>query len=271
MASAPANVVERFAVLLRDGPEPPVVHQVGKADDRVERRAQLVRHRRQELALGVVGLLGLGAARRELDVCLGQRAGPRRQSHQQEDTDRAPPRRTRRAAGTRAPPRTRSMRTASWWAPCRAPATARREAARPRRTCRGSAQRSWDLRRPRAVNPCSRRSPGCCRRAGTRGRPGSGRRNADTGRASRAWRPRGPSAPCTRRPNGVPIRGRGEEPWRHARGRQQVRKAVPPSRERRADGWVVLDHSRQEGRQWRPRGEHLALRAEHGAQRRRLG
>ncbi|HEU4631477.1 MAG TPA: hypothetical protein VFS08_17115 [Gemmatimonadaceae bacterium] len=41
----------------------PHLQQVGVADDRVERRAELVAHRRQELRLGPVRLLGLGARR----------------------------------------------------------------------------------------------------------------------------------------------------------------------------------------------------------------
>ena len=51
------DVAEVLPVLRRDRPDLAVVHQLGEADDRVERRAQLVRHVGEELALEPVGLL----------------------------------------------------------------------------------------------------------------------------------------------------------------------------------------------------------------------
>ena len=45
-----------------------VGEQLGEADDGIQRGAQLMAHRRQEVALGAVGLLGLIA-------CLGEFAG----------------------------------------------------------------------------------------------------------------------------------------------------------------------------------------------------
>ena len=44
----------------RDGAQQPFLHHLGKADDRVERRAQLVAHVGQELALGGAGRIGAG-------------------------------------------------------------------------------------------------------------------------------------------------------------------------------------------------------------------
>ena len=57
MPGAGEDVAEELLVLGGDRPHLAVVHELGEADDAVQRRAELVRHVRQELALEPVGLL----------------------------------------------------------------------------------------------------------------------------------------------------------------------------------------------------------------------
>src|SRR5205823_14271081 len=51
------DIAEIFLVLRRDRADPAVMHQLGKADDAVERGAQLVGHVSKKLALQPVGFL----------------------------------------------------------------------------------------------------------------------------------------------------------------------------------------------------------------------
>jgi hypothetical protein len=55
VALAPLDAPEVVALRLGDGPADPQLEQLGVAADGVERRAQLVAHHRQELALRAVG------------------------------------------------------------------------------------------------------------------------------------------------------------------------------------------------------------------------
>ena len=57
VARAHQDVAQVLLLLGRHRPGPPVVHQLRKADDRVQGRAQLVRHVCQELALQATGFL----------------------------------------------------------------------------------------------------------------------------------------------------------------------------------------------------------------------
>ena len=59
------------------GPRDALLQQLGVAGDGVERRAQLVRHRREELALRAVRRLGLGEAPRVLERALLRARGAR--------------------------------------------------------------------------------------------------------------------------------------------------------------------------------------------------
>ena len=56
------DVAEVLAMALGDDADAAVVHELGEADDPVQRRAQLVRHRREEVGLRAVGALDLGVA-----------------------------------------------------------------------------------------------------------------------------------------------------------------------------------------------------------------
>ena len=68
--AAAADVAAVFVVLLgAERAEHAGLHDLGKADDGVERRAQLVAHIGEEFRLGLVGLLGAGLL---LGVFLGQ-------------------------------------------------------------------------------------------------------------------------------------------------------------------------------------------------------
>ena len=57
MLGAGQDIAEIFLVLRRDRADPAVMHQLGKADDAVERGAQLVGHVGKKLALQPVGFL----------------------------------------------------------------------------------------------------------------------------------------------------------------------------------------------------------------------
>src|SRR5262249_37271032 len=67
------DVAQEPATLVTRGPGPQVVEQqLGEADDRVERRAQLVTNRCQERALGLSGLRQRAVARLETPPLEGQ-------------------------------------------------------------------------------------------------------------------------------------------------------------------------------------------------------
>ena len=67
VAAARQDVAEELLVLRRRRIDLAVVQQLGEADDRVERRAQLVRHVREELALEPVRFLDAAVLQLELD------------------------------------------------------------------------------------------------------------------------------------------------------------------------------------------------------------